>query len=62
MYVGPSDSLLVYPCKAAPSGESVMDLAVAYSKNTACISMWQKQMDKIKENKKKNEAIYVKPN
>ena len=62
VYVGPPDSLLVYPCKASPSGESVMDLAVAYSKNTGCIAMWQKQMDKIKQNKKAQEALYnVKP-
>jgi hypothetical protein len=35
-----------------------MDLAVAYSKGTACISMWQKQMEKIKKNKKEQEALY----
>lgn len=39
-----------------------MQLAVAYGKNTGCIALWQKQMDKIIENKKKQEALYnVKP-
>jgi hypothetical protein len=35
-----------------------MDLAVAYSKNTACISMWQKQMDKIKKNKQQQMELF----
>lgn len=61
-YIGPPDNLLVYPCRSTPAGESLIELAMAYSKNNGCIAMWQKQMDKIKKNKKENEELYnVKP-
>lgn len=56
--VFPSDSLLVYPCKATPAGESLIDLAKAQNKNVSCISMWQKQMDAIKKNKKQQGELY----
>lgn len=60
--VFPSDSLLLYPCKATPSGESLIDLAKAQNKNVSCISLWQKQMDAIKKNKKSQLELYnVKP-
>jgi hypothetical protein len=61
-YVGPSDALLITPCKATPAGESLIDLAKAQNKNVSCISMWQKQMDAIKKNKKSQLELYnVKP-
>ena len=57
-YVGPSDALLMRPCKATPAGESLIDLAKAQNKNVSCISMWQKQMDAIKKNKKQQGELY----
>lgn len=56
--VYPPDSLLVHPCKATPPGESLLDLARGYNKNVSCIGLYKLQMDKILENKKKQEALY----
>lgn len=58
--VYPPNSLLTHPCKAVPTGESLIELAVAYNKNTSCIAKYKAQIEKIKENKKKQEALYVK--
>lgn len=58
--VYPPDSLLTHPCKAVPAGESLIELAVAYNKNTSCIAKYKAQIEKIKENKKKQEALYGK--
>lgn len=57
-YVGPSDALLITPCKATPSGESLIDLAKAQNKNVSCISMYQKQLDAIKKNRDKQKELY----
>jgi len=56
--VYPSDSLLVNPCKAKPSGESLIDLALAQNKNVGCIGLWEKQMDAIRKNKAAQESLY----
>lgn len=56
--VYPPDSLLTVPCKATPPGESLLDLARGYNKNTSCIGLYKLQLDKIIENKKKQEALY----
>ena len=56
----PPNSLLTHPCKAVSAGESLIELAVAYNKNTSCIAKYKAQIEKIKENKKKQEALYVK--
>jgi hypothetical protein len=58
--VFPPDSLLIHPCKAVPAGESLIELAIAYNRNTSCIAKYKAQIEKIKENKKKQEALYVK--
>ena len=58
--VYPPDSLLTHPCKAVPAGESLIELAIAYNRNTSCIAKYKAQIEKIKENKKKQEALYVK--
>lgn len=61
-YVGPSDALLMRPCKATPAGESLIDLAKAQNKNVSCISMYQKQLDAIKKNRDAQKELYnVKP-
>lgn len=60
IYVGPPDSLLTHPCKATPPGESLIELAIASNKNLSCIAKYKAQIEKIKENKKKQEALYVK--
>lgn len=61
-YVGPSDALLIAPCKATPAGESLIDLAKAQNKNVSCISMYQKQLDAIKKNRDAQKELYnVKP-
>ena len=57
-YVGPTDSLLTHPCKAVPAGESLIELAIAYNKNTSCIAKYKAQIEKIKDNKKAQEGIY----
>ncbi len=57
-YVGPPNSLLSHPCKAVPAGESLIELAIAYNKNTSCIAKYKAQIEKIKDNKKKQELIY----
>lgn len=59
-YVGPPDSLLINPCKPTPAGESLIDLALAQNKNVGCIGLWQKQMQKLRDNKKQQETLYVK--
>lgn len=59
-YVGPPDSLLVNPCKATPAGKSLIDLALAQNRNVGCIGLWQKQMQKLRDNKAKQEALYDK--
>lgn len=59
-YVGPSDALLMRPCKATPAGESLIDLAKAQNKNVSCISMYQKQLDAIKKNKQQQLNLYKK--
>lgn len=58
--VSPPNSLLTHPCKAVPAGESLIELAVAYNKNTSCIAKYKAQIEKIKENKKKQEVLYGK--
>lgn len=58
--VYPPDSLLTHPCKAVAAGESLIELAVAYNKNTSCIAKYKAQIEKIKENKKKQESLYGK--
>lgn len=58
IYIGPSDSLLMHPCKATPPGESLLDLARGYNKNVSCIGLYKLQINKIMENKKKQEALY----
>lgn len=57
-YVGPSDALLITPCKPTPSGESLIDLAKAQNKNVSCISMYQKQLDAIKKNKEQQIKLF----
>lgn len=56
--VYPPDSLLTTPCKATPPGESLLDLARGYNKNVSCVGLYKLQLDKIRENKKKQEALY----
>ena len=56
--VFPSDSLLTHPCKAVPAGESLIELAVAYNKNTSCIAKYKAQIEKIKENKLKQKELW----
>ena len=56
--VFPPDSLLVNPCKAKPSGESLIDLAIAQNTNIACIGKWEKQMNKIRDNRIKQMELY----
>lgn len=56
--VYPPDSLLTHPCKAVPAGESLIELAIAYNKNTSCIAKYKAQIEKIKDNKKAQEGIY----
>jgi len=48
----------VNPCKAKPSGESLIDLALAQNKNVGCIGLWEKQMDAIRKNKKSQMELY----
>ncbi len=59
--VFPPDNLLISPCKPTPAGESLIDLAIAQNTNVGCIAKWQKQMQKIRDNKVKQEALYAKP-
>lgn len=56
--VYPSDALLINPCKAKPSGESLIDLALAQNKNVACIGLWERQMEAIRKNKKSQMELY----
>jgi len=56
--VFPPSSLLVNPCKPRPAGESLIDLAIAQNTNISCIGKWEKQMDKIRENVKKQKELY----
>jgi len=56
--VFPPDSLLIDPCKATKAGESLIELAQAYNKNNGCIGAYKLQMNKIRENKRKQEALY----
>lgn len=56
--VYPPDSLLTDPCKAVPAGESLIDLAVAYNKNTGCVGAYKKQMQKLRDNKREKELLY----
>lgn len=56
--VVPPNSLLIDPCKAVPAGESLIDLAKSYNSNVGCIGMYKKQMQKIRDNKAKQEALY----
>lgn len=56
--VFPPSSLLVNPCKAVPAGESLIDLAIAQNTNIACISKWEKQMNKIRDNRLKQMELY----
>ena len=52
----------MHPCKATPPGESLLDLARGYNKNVSCIGLYKLQINKIMENKKKQEALFnVKP-
>lgn len=62
VYVGPPNNLLIDPCKAVPAGESLIELAMGYSKNVGCIGLYKAQMKKLRENKAKQEVLYnVKP-
>jgi hypothetical protein len=56
--VFPPDNLLVNPCKPVSAGESLIDLAIAQNTNVGCIAKWENQMNKIRDNKKKQEALY----
>lgn len=56
--VYPPDNLLIDPCKATPPGDSLVELALGYNKNTSCIGLYKLQINKIRENKKKQEALY----
>lgn len=56
--VFPPETLLVNPCKAKPSGESLIDLAIAQNTNIACIGKWEKQMNKIRDNRLKQMELY----
>ncbi len=57
-YVGPPNSLLTHPCKAVPAGESLIELAIAYNKNTSCIAKYKAQIEKIKQNRDKQKELY----
>lgn len=57
-YVGPPNSLLSHPCKAVRAGESLIDLAIAYNKNTSCIAKYKAQIEKIKQNRDKQKELY----
>jgi hypothetical protein len=46
------------PCKAVPAGESLIELAVAYNRNTGCIGLYKKQMQKLRDNKRDKELLY----
>lgn len=46
------------PCKAKPSGNSLIDLAIAQNTNIACIGKWEKQMNKIRKNKSEQMELY----
>jgi hypothetical protein len=50
--------LLVNPCKATPSGESLIDLALAQNKNVGCIGLYERQMEALRKNKRENMRIY----
>lgn len=54
-------NLLVHPCKAAPPGDTVIELGRAYNANTSCIAKYKAQLEKIKDNQKKKEMLYVNP-
>lgn len=56
--VVPPDSLLTHPCKAVPAGESLIELAIAYNRNTSCIAKYKAQIEKIKENKAKQKELW----
>lgn len=56
--VYPPDSLLTHPCKAVPAGESLIELAIAYNRNTSCIAKYKAQIEKIKENKAKQKELW----
>ena len=56
--VFPPDSLLTHPCKAVPAGESLIELAIAYNRNTSCIAKYKAQIEKIKENKLKQKELW----
>ena len=57
-YVGPTDSLLTHPCKAVPAGQSLIELAIAYNKNTSCIAKYKAQIEKIRQNRDKQKELY----
>jgi hypothetical protein len=56
--VYPPDSLLTDPCKAVPAGESLIELAIGYNKNTSCITKYKNQMKAIRDNKVRKMELY----
>jgi len=56
--VVPPNSLLIDPCRAKPAGSSLIELAQGYSENVGCIAKYKKQMQAIRDNKAKQEALY----
>lgn len=57
--VTPEDDLMKYPCRAIPSGDSLIELALNYNKNVKCIKLYQIQIDKIRKDVDKKEAEHV---
>lgn len=52
---------MVDPCKAKPSGKTLIELGKAYNENTACIGKYKLQMKKQREHKKKMMELYNEP-
>lgn len=57
--VSPQDSLMKYPCKATPAGDSLIELAVNYNKNVKCIKLYQQQIEKIRKDVEEKEKQHV---
>jgi len=56
--VSPEDSLMQYPCKAIPAGDSLIELAINYNKNVSCIKKFQLQLNKIRDDVQQKESSY----
>lgn len=55
------DSLLSHPCKAQPSGETLIELGKAYNTNTSCIAKYKALVNKQIEWNKRQEKLYDNP-